>query len=155
MKVETWSKTEQLSIAYPGKVVTEFKFGTFDNIMETKKFVEYIEAYNDQIADVDVAQLLINKERDENVHDFWRGHSPSQIIDILNSIFLSPDKTKLAAKPIELKLPFTWEKINVGIEILRVHYGIFYKPEPEPLQPIEEYDRDPWPCTGIHNLPDE
>lgn len=73
--------------------------------------------------------------------DFWRGATPESIIDQLDSIFLTADKTKLIENErIHLKLPLTWEKINAGIQILRERYGIFYKPEPK-LNENERYWR--------------
>lgn len=86
--------------------------------------IEKLEPFNDQTI---------------TAFDFWRGATPESIIDQLDSIFLTADKTKLNEK-IHLKLPLTWEKVNAGVQILREQYGIFYKPEPK-LNENERYWR--------------
>ena len=149
MKIDSWSRNERDTLT--GLIRTEFTIVTLDSIGDSKEFLEYVKAYD---KDLDIAKMKATYDRDVQSHDFWRGYSPAGIQEVLDSIFLTADKTAIENKDnIRLKTRISLDKINAGIQILRDHYGIFYKPEPTPVK--EEYDKDPWPGTGIHSLPDE
>ena len=155
MKIEDWHRNERNTLAGP-PIRTEFSFTTFETLGDTRKFLDYLDAYDPT---VDTAKVCAAYEHAEDVDDaraFWAGCTIEDMIASLDEIFLSLDKTKvIPPKEIQLKKPMTWLKVDEAIRILRQHYGVFYKPEPNPLQPVEESDRDQWPCTGIHSLPDE
>lgn len=147
MKIDSWSRNERDTLT--GCIRTEFTIVTLDSLGDSKDFLEYVKAYD---KDLDIAKMKATYDRDVQAHDFWRGYSKEGIIDVLDSIFLTADKTAIENKDnIRLKTRISLDKINTGIQILRDHYGIFYRPEPVK----EEYDKDPWPGTGIHSLPDE
>ena len=149
MKIDSWSRNERDTLT--GLIRTEFTIVTLDSIGDSRDFLEYVKAYD---KDLDIAKMKATYDRDVQSHDFWRGYSMEGIIEVLDSIFLTADKTAIENKDnIRLKTRISLDKINAGIQILRDHYGIFYKPEPKPVK--EEYDKDPWPGTGIHSLPDE
>ena len=155
MKIQDWSRNERNTLN--GNIRTEFMIATSESIGDSQDFLDYITAYDKDHADK-LVMAVKNIDRMEKAHDVWRGCSPDQIIERLDEIFLSLDKTRvLDRKEIHLKPPMTQEAIDVGIHILRDFYGIFYKPEPKPLQAVEEeeYETEPWTGTGIHSLPDE
>lgn len=155
MKIEDWSRNERNTLT--GNIRTEFTVVTFESIGDSQDFLDYVAAYNKDHADK-LVMACKTIDRMEKAHDVWRGHTPEQIIERLDEIFLSLDKTRvLDRKEIQLKPPMTQEAIDVGIHILRDFYGIFYKPEAKPLQTVEEekYETKPWTGTGIHSLPDE
>lgn len=151
MKIENWSRIEQDTLT--GYIRTEFKIVTFESIGDSSDFLEYIKAYD---KDLDIAKMKTVYERDVQAHDFWRGYSMEGILEVLDSIFLTDDKTAIECKAnVRLKTKISSDKINAGIQILRDHYGIFYKPEPKPLQPvIDEVSK--WNSeTGLEKIPPE
>ena len=162
MKIEDWSRNERNTLT--GNIRTEFTVVTFESIGDSQDFLDYVAAYNKDHADK-LVMAAKNTDRMEKAHDVWRGHTPEQIIERLDEIFLSLDKTRvLDRKEIHLKPPMTQEAIDVGIHILRDFYGIFYKPESKTLQQVKEEvakwtpetDLYKWnPETGLEKVPPE
>lgn len=153
MKIQDWSRNERNTLN--GNIRTEFTIATFESIGDSQDFLDYIAAYNKDHADK-LVMASKNIDRMEKAHDVWRSHTSEQIIERLDEIFLSLDKTRvLDRKEIHLKPPMTQEAIDVGIHILRDFYGIFYKPESKPLQAVEE-EVSKWNSeTGMEEIPPE
>lgn len=127
MKIESWTRNEGNTLT--DNIRTEFCIVTHDSIGDSKDFLEYVKAYD---KDLDIAKMKAAYDRDVQAHDFWRGYSKEKILEVLDSIFLTDDKTAIECKAnIRLKTKISSDKINAGIQILRDHYGIFYKPEPK------------------------
>ena len=136
MKIEDWHRNERNTLTGP-PIRTEFSFTTFETLGDTRKFLDYLDAYH---PDVDAAKVCAAYEHAEDVDNaraFWAGCTIEDMIASLDEIFLSLDRTEvIPPKEIQLKKPMTWLKVDEAIRILRQHYGIFYKPEPNPLQPV-------------------
>lgn len=155
MKIEDWSRNERNTLT--GNIRTEFTIVTLESIGDSQDFLDYIAAYNKDHADKLIMAIAEkNIDRMEKAHDIWAGCSPEQIAEKLDEAFLSLDKTRvLDRKEIQLKPPMTQEAIDVGIHILRDFYGIFYKPEPKPLQRVKD-EVAKWNSeTGLEKVPSE
>lgn len=136
MKIESWTRNERNTLTGP-PIRTEFSIVTFDSIGDTRKFLDYLDAYDPTVDADKVSAACTHADELENARAFWAGCTIEDMIASLDEIFLSLDRTKvIPPKEIQLKKPMTWLKVDEAIRILRRHYGVFYKPEPNPLQPV-------------------
>ena len=125
-----------INVVYPAsplsyKTLTEVNFSTYGTINDTEHFVKYLRHYDPTFDMTEHETLKKRDENDKNAKAFWKGYSPIQIQEKLDEVFLSCDKTHVMnVKDIKLKYPMTKEIIDVGIQILRDVYNVFYVPTP-------------------------
>lgn len=157
MKIEHWSVMTHSTCTIPKTEIqlttkTEIQITTTDDI-DTKKFMDYVRAYNDGSDPEEYEQFKSAAKEQEKLRDSFRGYSPEMIYDTCTELYgklKAPDQGKL------------WDRkrFTVGLDILR-QYSIFWTPphlEPEQSAQQKPEDIPPegkWCGSVFHSQPDE
>ena len=140
MKIELWCINQSSTGMLDNPVRTEVSFVTNDDI-DRDTLLEHIKLYDKSTTvpfDLDFyLRMKKSAEKDEKLHDFYRGRSPEQIKEICDGIY---DRIhELAGRNIRSpQVNWDYRKLSVGIEILRA-YNIWWTPSKNnSIQTIEE-----------------
>ena len=122
MKIRNW-EIKQESTPVHNEVLTQILVVTADHVANTKALLEYLEAYDPACMSMSdngtFAELLRAKEESEKLHEYFRGFTPEQIVEVCNELYAKQRKPSYEQSIVDRK------RFSVGLDILR-KYNIYW-----------------------------
>lgn len=127
MKIKGWEIKQESTLVH-GQVSTQILVVTYDDIANTKALLEYLEAYDPTCMSMSdngtFTELRRAKEESEELHEYFRGFTPEQIVEECNELYAKQSKPSYEQSIVDRK------RFSVGLDILR-KYNIYWTPPKE------------------------
>lgn len=148
MRITAWAKHETpdyeqsnpKAMMLSDRIITRFEFTTVD-AFNANELVRYLNGFIPEAYD----ELINQKKRLATAHKAWEGYSPEQIILKLNSLLCDNSQDKPTDRVDVRGDNLNKMIIDIGIQILRDVYKVFYTPDMEvPEKYKHEYTCKPF-----------
>lgn len=148
MRITSWAKHETpdyeqsnpKAMMLSDRIITRFEFTTVD-AFNANELVRYLNGFIPEAYE----ELLNQKKRLATAHKAWEGYSPEQIILKLNSLLCDNSQDKPTDRVDVRGDNLNKMIIDIGIQILRDVYKVFYTPDMEvPEKYKHEYTCKPF-----------